>query len=233
MCGRFSRTDGKKELQGRFEFDDPGDVFAEPRYNIAPTQMHPVVVVEGDRRVVRLMKWGLVPYWSNDEKAGYRMINARAEGIEQKPSFKNPLRNKRCLVVTNGFYEWKKVDSKTRIPYFIRLKSGEPFAFAGLWDRWDKGKEPLLTFTIITTENNELIAPVHNRMPVILHPKDEAVWLDPEIRSPAKLLPLLKPYPSGEMEMYEVSSVVNSPKNDEPDCIKPVENGLLAISREL
>ena len=151
MCGRFSRSNSKKELQGRFEFDDPDDVLLEPSYNIAPTQMHPVIVVEGDRRVVRLMKWGLVPYWSKDEKIGYRMINARAEGIEQKPSFKNPLRNRRCLVITNGFYEWKKVDSKTKIPYFIRLKSGEPFAFAGLWDRWDKREEPLLTFTIITT----------------------------------------------------------------------------------
>lgn len=229
MCGRFSRSNSKKELQGRFEFDDPDDVLVEPSYNIAPTQMHPVVIVEGDRRVVRLMKWGLVPYWSKDEKIGYRMINARAEGIEQKPSFKNPLRNKRCLVITNGFYEWKKVDSKTKIPYFIRLKSGEPFAFAGLWDRWDKGEEPLLTFTIITTDNNELIEPIHNRMPVILHPKDEAVWLDPEIKNPAKLLPLLKPYPSAEMEMYEVSTAVNSPRNDEPECIKPVGNGLLAI----
>ncbi len=185
------------------------------------------------RRVGRLMKWGLVPYWSKDEKIGYRMINARAEGIEQKPSFKNPLRNKRCLVITNGFYEWKKAGSKTRIPYFIRLKSGEPFAFAGLWDKWDKGKEPLLTFTIITSGNNELIAPVHNRMPVILHPKDEAAWLDPEIKNPAELLPLLKPYPAGEMEMYEVSTIVNSPENDGPDCTKPVKNGLFAISHEL
>lgn len=220
MCGRFARTTNEDKLQARFGFDDPQGTLLKPRYNIAPTQMHPVVVVESDRRVLKLMKWGLVPFWSKDATIGYKMINARSEGIENKNSFKNPLRKRRCLVLADGFYEWKK-DKGAGVPYFIRLKSGEPFAFAGLWDRWDKGKEPLQTFTIITTDNNELIRPIHNRMPVILHQKDEAVWLDPELRDPEKLLTLLKPYPSDEMEMYEVSTIVNSPKNDVPECIKP------------
>jgi len=220
VCGRFARTTNEDKLQARFWFDDPQGTLLKPRYNIAPTQMHPVVVVESDRRVLKLMKWGLVPFWSKDATIGYKMINARSEGIENKNSFKNPLRKRRCLVLADGFYEWKK-DKGAGVPYFIRLKSGEPFAFAGLWDRWDKGEEPLQTFTIITTDNNELIRPIHNRMPVILHQKDEAVWLDPELRDPEKLLTLLKPYPSDEMEMYEVSTIVNSPKNDVPECIKP------------
>jgi putative SOS response-associated peptidase YedK len=221
MCGRFARTSNEDKLQARFGFDDPEGILLEPRYNIAPTQMHPVVTVESDHRVLRLMKWGLVPFWAKDTNIGYKMINARAEGIESKPSFREPFKKKRCLVLADGFYEWKKLGTKTKVPYFIRLKSGEPFAFAGLWDVWDKEEEPLETFTIITTDNNELIKPLHNRMPVILHQRDEAVWLDPELRDPGKLLPLLKPYPSDEMDMYEVSTIVNSPKNDVPDCIKP------------
>lgn len=222
MCGRFARTTEIDELQNRFGFVDPQGILLEPRYNIAPTQMHPVVVVEEDQRVVKLMKWGLVPFWAKDTKIGYKMINARAEGIENKNSFKNPLRKRRCLVIADGFYEWKKADKKTKAPYYIKLKSGEPFAFAGLWDRWDKAEESLESFTIITTDNNELLEPIHNRMPVILHEKDEAKWLDPELKDPEKLKPLLVPYPSDEMEMYEVSTVVNSPKNEVPECIKPL-----------
>lgn len=222
MCGRFARSTAKDDLQSRFGFDDPQGVLLEPRYNIAPSQMHPVVIVEGDYRVLKMMKWGLVPFWAKDTNIGYKMINARAEGIQDKSSFKNPLRKRRCLVLADGFYEWKKIDKKSKIPYFIHLKSGEPFAFAGLWDIWDKEDEPLTTFTIITTDNNDLIKPIHNRMPVILHQKDEGTWLDPELRDPDRLLPLLKPYPSEEMEMYEVSTIVNSPKNDIADCIKPI-----------
>ncbi len=221
MCGRFVRKTDKEDLQNRFGFDDPQGILLKPRYNIAPSQMHPTVIVESDHRILKLMKWGLVPFWAKDEKIGYKMINARAEGIESKPSFRDPFKKRRCLVLADGFYEWKRVDAKTKVPYFIRLKSGEPFAFAGLWDRWDNGVELLESFTIITTENNELMAPIHNRMPVILHEKDEAAWLDPEIKDPVKLLPLLKPYPSEEMELYEVSTVVNSPKNDVPECISP------------
>ncbi len=190
-----------------------------PRFNIAPSQLHPVIVIEDDHRVLKMMKWGLVPSWAKDEKIGYKMINARSEGIETKPSFRAAFKRHRCLVPTTGFYEWKKVDANTKQPYFIRLKSGGPFSFAGLWEVW--GPDKLETFTIITTENNELIEPIHTRMPVILHEKDEAVWLDPELRNVDQLKELLKPYPSNEMEMYEVSTIVNSPKNESPDCMKP------------
>lgn len=222
MCGRFVRSTDKDDLQNRFGFTDPQGVLLKPRYNIAPSQMSLVVIVKDDQRVLKLMRWGLVPFWAKDEKIGYKMINARAEGINEKPSFRTPFKKRRCLVLADGFYEWQKPDKKSKIPYYFRLKSGAPFAFAGLWDLWDKEGEPRATFTIITTENNELMEPIHNRMPVILHEQNEGAWLDPELTDPAKLLPLLKPYPSEEMECYEISTFVNSPKNESAECIKPL-----------
>lgn len=224
MCGRFVKKSDKEKLRKRFGFDDPSqDVLFEPRFNIAPSQEHPVLLVSQDKRVVRMMKWGLVPYWSKDPKIGYKMINARAEGIEQKPSFKIPLKRKRCLIMADGFYEWHKPDKKTKIPYYFRLKSGEPFAFAGLWDLWQNGDQKLKTFTIITTSPNELMEPIHNRMPVILRESNETRWLDPEITDPDYILPLLKPYTADEMECFKVSTIVNSPKNDISDCIVQIE----------
>ncbi len=222
MCGRFTRTEDKNRLQNRFGFDDPEGVRLEPAYNIAPTQTCPVITVEDDRRVLRMMRWGLVPPWAADTKTGYRMINARAETVSEKKSFETPLRKTRCLVPASGFYEWKKTGGKTKTPYYFSLKGGEPFAFAGLWTVWRAGSDDeLRTFTIITTAANELMEPVHDRMPVILHGRDEARWLDPELRRPDDVLPLLKPFPSGEMECYEVSTYVNSYKNQGPECIKP------------
>jgi putative SOS response-associated peptidase YedK len=158
--------------------------------------MHPVIILESERRVLKLMLWGLVPFWAKDTNIGYRVINAWAEGIESKTSFREPFKKRRCLVLADGFYEWKKLGTKLKVPYFIRLKSGAPFALAGLWDRWNKEEEPLKSFKVIATENNELIMILHNGMPVILQHKDEALWLDPELKNPEKLLPLLKPYPS-------------------------------------
>ena len=223
MCGRFVRSTDKDDLQSRYDFTDPSGVLLEPRYNIAPSQTHPVIIVENDLRILRTMKWGLVPSWAKDEKIGYKMINARAEGINEKPSFRTPFRKRRCLVPADGFYEWKKIDAKTKTPYYFRLKSHEPFVFAGLWDLWEKGQAPLYSFTIITTSSNELMTPIHNRMPVILHDKDIGAWVDPELSDPDKLLSLLKPYPPGEMECFEVSPYVNSYKNQGADCIKPLE----------
>jgi len=224
MCGRFVKKSSKEELRKRFGFDDLAQgVLLEPRYNIAPSQEQPVLIVSQDRRILTMMKWGLVPYWSKDSKVGYRMINARSEGIEEKPSFKTPLKKRRCIVMADGFYEWHKPDKKTKIPYYFRLKSGEPFALAGLWDLWDKGDHILKTFTIITTVSNELMEPIHNRMPVILREKDEGRWLDPEIVDPKYVLPLLTPYSSDEMESFKVSTIVNSPKIDIPECIAPVD----------
>ena len=223
MCGRFVKKSTKEELRARFGFQNipSQDNLFDARYNIAPSQEHPIIVVSEDKRLVAGMKWGLVPYWSKDPKIGYKMINARAEGIHEKPSFKTPLRKRRCLVPADGFYEWHKADSKTKIPYYFRLKSEQPFAFAGLWDVWENDGKKLRTFTIITTEPNELMEPIHNRMPVILAEKDEAKWLDPELTGVKDLLPLLQSYPSDEMECFRVSTIVNSPKNDVPECLFP------------
>ncbi len=223
MCGRFVKKSTKEELRARFGFDDNSqDSLFEARYNIAPSQEHPILTVENDMRVVTAMKWGLVPHWAKDPRIGYKMINARSEGINEKPSFKTPLRKRRCIVMADGFYEWHKVDKKTKIPYYFRLKSQEPFGFAGLWDVWEKDGQTLKTFTIITTEPNELMKPVHNRMPVILNESDETKWLDPLVESPGEVMPLLRPYPSDEMEYFEVSTIVNSPRNDVPECLLAV-----------
>jgi putative SOS response-associated peptidase YedK len=221
MCGRYTQTIDVETLQRRFGFDS-GGVTLEPRYNLAPGQEAPVVVEEG-AKVLKPMRWGLVPYWAKEASIGYKMINARAETLAQKPSFKKSFREKRCLVLADGFYEWHKLKGKrTGIPMRFILKSREPFAFAGLWDAWKRPEgDILLSFTIITTEANELLRSVHDRMPVILRPRDEDKWLDPDLKNIDRLFPLLVPYPSDMMEGYEVSTLVNSPKNDVPECILP------------
>jgi len=223
MCGRFVRKEDREALESRFGFDGPQGVLLGPEYNIAPSQDCPVVALEGDRRVLRLMRWGLVPAWADDVKIGYRMINARAETVAEKNTFKGPLRKSRCLVPASGFYEWKKEGKGTKTPYFFGLRGGAPFAFAGLWTLWHAGREDeLRSFSIITTSANEIMAPVHDRMPVILREEDEARWLDPELQKPEDILALLKPYPSDGMERWEVSPYVNSYKNRGEECIRPV-----------
>jgi putative SOS response-associated peptidase YedK len=225
MCGRFTQHNEEDEFEDRFNFSNPAGIVFTKRFNIAPSQNVPVVVVEEDNRLLKLMRWGLVPFWAKEPSIGYRMINARAETITEKASFKNPLKKKRCLVLASGFYEWIKTQKKsTKTPLYFRLKSKEPFAFAGLWDEWKQPDgDKLLSFTIITTGPNELMKPIHDRMPGILRQKDENMWLDPELTDFDKLVPLLGPYPTDLMEAYEVSTIVNSPKNDVPECIKPIE----------
>ncbi|MBI4063449.1 MAG: SOS response-associated peptidase [Elusimicrobia bacterium] len=212
-----------EELVDRFGFEDK-EIDFKPRYNIAPGQEAPIVIWE-EIRLCRLIRWGLVPHWAKEEAIGYKMINARAETIAEKPSYRKSFERRRCLVLADGFYEWQKVDGlKQKIPMRIMLKNKEPFAFAGLWDVWKKpdGGE-LRSFTIITTEPNDFMKAIHNRMPVILRQKDEEMWLDPDLKDTSKLLPLLVPFASKEMDAYEVSTIVNSPQNDDPQCIAPVK----------
>lgn len=225
MCGRFTQHNEEDEFEDRFNFSNPAGILFKKRFNITPSQNVPVVVVEEDNRLLKLMRWGLVPFWAKEPSIGYKMINARAETITEKASFKNPLKKNRCLVLASGFYEWIKSQKKsTKTPLYFRLKSKDPFAFAGLWDEWTRPDgDKLLSFTIITTGPNELMKPIHNRMPVILRRKDENMWLDSELTDFEKLVPLLRPYPTDLMEAYEVSTIVNSPKNDVPECIKPIE----------
>lgn len=222
MCGRFSLTTNIGAVALRFgvrtSLEDAGDV---PRYNIAPTQTVIVVGDDGQRHLTR-MRWGLIPSWAKDHAIGNRMINARAETVATRPAFRVALRKRRCLVVADGFYEWQE-RAGGKQPYHLALKSREPFGFAGLWDTWmsPEGDE-IRSCTIITTEANELLRPIHDRMPVILTREAEGLWLDPAIQEPARLLPLLKPYPAEAMEAYQVSPWVNTPSHDTPRCIEPL-----------
>ncbi len=192
-----------------------------PRYNIAPTQ--PVAVVPNDgNQQLDYYVWGLVPFWAKDPGIGNRMINARAETVAEKPSFKHAFRKRRCLVLADGFYEWKRT-SAGKTPMYIKLATGKPFAFAGLWENWNSPDgSQLLSCTIITTEPNELMQGIHSRMPVILSPDAYTSWLDPSERAPGELSGLLKPYNSAEMAAHPVSTVVNNPRNETPACIQPI-----------
>ena len=218
MCGRFSQAKDLEELYNEFTFiDEPFDDIIQPRYNIAPSQLSPVILNTNGKNLLRMFKWGLVPSWSKDTKIGYRMINARAETISEKPSFKKPFISQRCLVIADGFYEWQKPDKNTKIPHRFIMKDRKLFTMAGLWDVWKKDSDPLYTFTIITTSDNELMKPIHDRMPVILPKENRKIWLNPESNK-AELKELLVPYDSNMMDKYRVSDVVNSWKNDLPEC---------------
>jgi putative SOS response-associated peptidase YedK len=219
MCGRYTITRDLSALQPRFDFQTEADTIA-PRYNLAPTQNAPVVILRDGVRVLKLMRWGLIPHWADDASVGNRLINARSETIAQKTSFREPFQKRRCLVIADGFYEWQRA-GKTKIPMRIRLIDGAPFAFAGLWNRWTDPKTGAIdAFTIITTQANDLLKPIHDRMPVIIPADREAGWLDPHL-DPADALQMLTPFPSDQMTAYPVSTLVNSPRNDHPDCIEP------------
>jgi putative SOS response-associated peptidase YedK len=224
MCGRFTLTTDLSFLQTRFNLE-VANLKLSPRYNIAPTQEVLTVVNHGSRNQGRTMRWGLVPFWAKDATIGSRMINARAETIAENRVFRQVFPKQRCLVVADGFYEWKTTPTG-KAPMRIVLKSGEPFAFAGLWSTWrprDKpDSEPIYSCTIITTIPNALMVPIHNRMPVILSREAESLWLDPALTSSAELRELLIPYSPTEITAYPVSTVVNSPRNNDPACIQPV-----------
>lgn len=222
MCGRYTLTATPEQLAELLGLDQVPDF--EARFNVAPTQ--PVaalrVLVQGEGRQLDLLRWGLVPFWAKDAKIGNKMINARAETVADKPAFRAAFKRRRCLVLADGFYEWRRTPEGKQ-PYYITLEDGGPFAFAGLWERWDKGEgEPLLTCTLITTTPNALMQQVHHRMPVILSPGDYDLWLDPAVQDRERLLPLLRPFPAERMLAVPVSTLVNSPRNDLPECQEPV-----------
>jgi putative SOS response-associated peptidase YedK len=177
---------------------------------------------EDEKRHLSLAHWGLIPYWADDPKIGSKMINARGDTVAEKPAFKKSFRQRRCLVVTDGFYEWQQTGGPKKQPFYIKLKNDGPFAFAGLWDRWKHGATPIESCTIITTEPNALMEPLHDRMPVILPREAYGFWLDPAVQEPERLQPLLCPFPAGEMTAYPVSTLVNNPRNEQAECIAKV-----------
>jgi putative SOS response-associated peptidase YedK len=226
MCGRYTIR-GIQPVVDLFGVALPREFG--PRFNVAPTQEVPVVratprpqpPAAGASRQVDLLRWGLVPHWAADPSIGNRMINARAETAAERPAFRDAMKRRRCLVPADGFYEWQATaGSKRKQPHLIRMKDDRPFAFAGLWDAWRRGGEDLESFTILTTAPNELVAPIHDRMPVIVAPADFDRWLDPSVAAEG-VADLLRPYPAERMRADAVGTHVNSPSNDDPTCAEP------------
>jgi putative SOS response-associated peptidase YedK len=224
MCGRFTLTATIEQLLDRFDieyFIDQENYF--PNYNVAPSQSVIAVINNGRHNKMGYLRWGLIPPWAKDISIGHKMINARAETLLEKPSFRMAYQKKRCLIIADSFYEWKRDTNQTKTPMRIKLKSDELFAMAGLWEKWvaPDGKA-VYSCSVITTAPNELVNDIHDRMPVILRGDDEKVWLDPTISDTRILEPLLVPLDGSLMEAYEVSSLVNSPKNNSIELIQKI-----------
>lgn len=224
MCGRFTLTATFTEIIDRFDIEAAiqAELYA-PNFNAAPSQSVLAVINDGKRNRLGYLKWGLIPSWSKDTKIGHKMINARAETLAEKPSFREAYKKRRCIIIADSFYEWKRHEDKTKTPMRIKLKSGDLFAMAGIWEQWKSPNgESIFTCSVITTKPNELVTEIHNRMPAILEQKNEKKWLDPAITNTDFLDTLLTPLSSEHMETYEVSSLVNSPKNNSIDLIQKI-----------
>lgn len=225
-----------EELAVEFDLDTIDIAYEElegPRYNVAPSQnVAGIRVLRGDdeteKRVLGPLRWGLIPFWAGDTSIGNRMINARAETAAEKPAYRKAIRTRRCLIPASGFYEWQKpAGSKQKQPWFIRLRDGRPFAFAGLWERWgspDTGEGVIESCTILTTAANARVQPIHDRMPVIVGRDDRALWLDRGVIEPEAVAHVLRPYDADKMEAWPVSQRVNSPAHDDAECIEPLQN---------
>lgn len=223
MCGRYALYTDYATILARFHIEESavGEGEYSPSYNIAPSKKVLAVVNDGTKNRLGYLKWGLVPPWAKDQKIGYKMINARAETAAEKPSFRHAFKKKRCLIIADAFYEWQRTD-EGKIPMLAKLKSGKPFAFAGLWETWQSPDgETVNTCTILTTQANRVMGTIHDRMPVMLSEEGEKLWLDPQ-QDPQILEELLKPFDSEEMETFEVSDAVNSPKHNGPELIRKV-----------
>lgn len=221
MCGRITLTVRPEQLIEEFGVQEVDEQFV-PRYNLAPTQ-GAAVICDRDSARVQLFRWGLVPFWAKDLKIGSKLINARSDSVASKPAFRKSFEGKRCLILADGFYEWRTTAARRKQPYYISLKDRRPFAFAGLWASWRPAEgESVHSCSVITTDANALVGRLHDRMPVILPREARALWLD-HATSPEVLRDLLRPYPAEEMESFAVSPVVNSPAHEGPDCLTPVQ----------
>lgn len=230
MCGRYGRRADKQriaEWMQTHNTDVFDDSYLAPSFNVAPQSLQPVVRLESEsgQRELTIMRWGLIPFWSKDAKIAYSTINAKAETITTSPVFREAMKRRRCLVPADFFYEWRKLDAKKKQPYAIAMQDGSMFAFAGLWERWkdrSDGRE-LESFTIITTDPNELMQPLHDRMPVIVKPSDYSRWLDPG--NPAQLpVDLLRPFDADLMTAWKVGPDVGNVRNNRPDLCEPLSS---------
>jgi putative SOS response-associated peptidase YedK len=230
MCGRFVLKAPFSELVRLYNVTN--NVNLEPRYNIPPTENVAVVRSHDGHRTLDMLRWGLVPWWAKDIRVGFSNINAKAETVAEKPAFRDAFKERRCVILADGFYEWKKLDPKTKQPYAIVMKDRSVFGFAGLWERWKNRAtgETVHSCSIITTTPNEVCAPLHDRMPVILPPENYARWLGEEPAEPCHLFPMLKPYPADAMEAYPVSARVGNVKNTEAALFEPLEGNAAALA---
>ena len=222
MCGRYTQKEKVDNLLKLLQVSSMPQL--KPRYNIAPSQMVACIrntPGNGHRECV-MLKWGFIPSWAKDANIGHKMINARGETVAEKPFFRDAFRQRRCLVLADGFYEWKR-EGQAKQPYFICLKDERPFVFAGLWERWEKSEHSIESCTIITTSSNTLMESIYPRMPVMLGPNDYDSWLAPINQDPTRLSPLLRPYPPDEMNAYPVSTFVNNPLHDRSQCLSPLD----------
>ncbi|MBD2529106.1 SOS response-associated peptidase [Nostoc flagelliforme FACHB-838] len=222
MCGRFTLNQSVEALSQVFHVESVPDLAAQ--YNIAPTQMVVTVLQnpENKKRELKQLHWGLIPSWAKDAGMGAKLINARAETVSEKPSFRSAFKHRRCLVVADGFYEWQRQQGKKQ-PFYFRLQDEQPFGFAGLWEKWrSPSNEEIISCTILTTAANELLQPIHERMPVILEPQDYDLWLDSQVETPQTLQQLLRPYPASAMTAYPVSTLVNNSRHNSLECIIPL-----------
>jgi putative SOS response-associated peptidase YedK len=219
MCGRFVRHSSPSTYAELFGIDPiPGG----PSYNVAPTQnVAAIRISDGHREGVQL-RWGLIPVWSKDKKTSF--VNARSDTVLQKPAFRSAIKKRRCLVLADGYYEWKTVGKKKQ-PYYFYMRDGRPFAFAGIWECWKGESEPLETCALLTTEPNELAQTVHDRMPVILPAASYAPWLDPSLDNPATIQELMVTYPAAEMACHAVTPAMGNVRHNGPDCIEPIKLG--------
>ncbi len=219
MCGRFTLTQSPDAIAQAFGIEVPN---FPPRYNIAPSQPVGVVVPPAgqQKRQFRLMQWGLIPSWAKDPSIGSKLINARSETVHEKPSFRSAFKHRRCLIAADGFYEWQKTGNGRKQPFYFSMKDRVVFAFAGLWESW----QDIETCTILTTSANELLKPIHERMPVIVKPEDYGVWLDPTVQQADILSPIFEPFPFDKMVATSVSTAVNTPSNDSELCIQPLNS---------
>ena len=223
MCGRFTQISSSTEIARVFNLAYVPHL--EPRYNIAPTQKVAGILRSNheSEREFKWLRWGLIPHWAKEQSIGNKLINARGETVAQKPSFRSAFRRSRCLIVASGFYEWQQQKNR-RQPFYIQQIDNLPFALAGLWSTWKSLEEETIdTCTIITTEANEIMQPIHQRMPVILESTNYDLWLDPTVRQPELLQSLVIPYDSDKLKAYPVSTLVNNPRNDNPECISSIE----------
>ena len=229
MCGRFTASFEFREIKVRYKLQSDLPLLPR-RYNIAPSQEVPVIIQNGGKNELKIMRWGLVPSWAPDRSNASRMINARAESITEKPSFRRLVESHRCLIPADGFYEWRR-EGSGKVPVWFHLKKKEPFAFAGLWDAWRDVEGAILhSFTIITTVPNALLRRIHNRMPVIFDPLQARLWLDSRLSTrDADIAAVLAPFPSELMESHDVSPLVNKPEFDSSDCINPISDAQLRL----